>query len=260
HILTTTGRKLMLLGITYYCQLKVNAARVDGKEIIITESSVRRDLRLAVEKGVDCLPNSTIFENLELMRNPKRNNTQVPQPSGSTKHVADEAVYKELDDNLKIKTTQALEITSLKRRVKEFDKKQRSRTHKLKKLYKVGLTARVDSSEDEQSLGKNTSKQGRKIHDTDANKDITLVNAQDDADDAKMNPKRNNTQVPQPSGSTKHVADEAVYKELDDNLVRAATTASSLEAEQDSDNIAKTQSKAIPNEASSLRTTTSGGP
>nr|GFC90013.1 hypothetical protein [Tanacetum cinerariifolium] len=74
------------------------------------------------------------------------------------------------------------------------------------------------------------------------------------------NPKRNNTQVPQPSGSTKHVADEAVYKELDDNLVRAATTASSLEAEQDSDNIAKTQSKAIPNEASSLRTTTSGGP
>nr|GEZ83579.1 hypothetical protein [Tanacetum cinerariifolium] len=41
--------------------------RVYGKEIIITESFVRRDLQLADEEGVDCLPNSTIFENLELM-------------------------------------------------------------------------------------------------------------------------------------------------------------------------------------------------
>nr|GEX17964.1 uncharacterized mitochondrial protein AtMg00810-like [Tanacetum cinerariifolium] len=46
--------------------------------------------------------------------------------------------------------------------------------------------------------------------------------------------KRKNTQVPQPSGSIKHVADEAVYKELDDGLVRAATTTSGLEVEQDS--------------------------
>nr|GEV35035.1 hypothetical protein [Tanacetum cinerariifolium] len=40
---------------------------VDGKEIIITESSIRRDLRLTDEDGVDFFPNSTIFENLELM-------------------------------------------------------------------------------------------------------------------------------------------------------------------------------------------------
>ncbi|GKF29459.1 hypothetical protein Tco_0095801, partial [Tanacetum coccineum] len=42
---------------------------------------------------------------------------------------------------------------------------------------------------------------------------------------------KNNTEVPQPSGSKDNAADEAVYKELDDSLVRAATTASSLEAE-----------------------------
>nr|GEV58686.1 uncharacterized mitochondrial protein AtMg00810-like [Tanacetum cinerariifolium] len=42
-------------------------AKVDGKKIIITESSVRRDLRLADEEGIDCLPNSTIFEQLALM-------------------------------------------------------------------------------------------------------------------------------------------------------------------------------------------------
>ncbi|GKG25807.1 hypothetical protein Tco_0398953, partial [Tanacetum coccineum] len=49
-------------------------------------------------------------------------------------------------------------------------------------------------------------------------------------------PKRKDTEVPQPSGPTTNVADEAVYEEMDDSLVRAATTASSLEAEQDSGN------------------------
>nr|GFB77532.1 hypothetical protein [Tanacetum cinerariifolium] len=58
----------------------------------------------------------------------------------------------------KTKTTQALEITSLKRRMKKLEKKQRSRTYKLKRLYKR-----------------------RKIHDIDADEDITLVNDQDDA-------------------------------------------------------------------------------
>ncbi|GKC49109.1 hypothetical protein Tco_1071854 [Tanacetum coccineum] len=43
--------------------------------------------------------------------------------------------------------------------------------------------------------------------------------------------KRKDTEVPQLSGSTKHVADKAVNEEMDDSLVWAATTASSLEAE-----------------------------
>ncbi|GJX12128.1 hypothetical protein Tco_0201987 [Tanacetum coccineum] len=47
-------------------------------------------------------------------------------------------------------------------------------------------------------------------------------------------PKRKDTQIPQPNDPIENVADEAVYKELGDSLVRAATTASSLEAEQDS--------------------------
>ncbi|GJZ70354.1 hypothetical protein Tco_0633904 [Tanacetum coccineum] len=42
-------------------------ALVDGKKIIITESTVRRDLRLEDAEGVDCLPNATIFEQLTLM-------------------------------------------------------------------------------------------------------------------------------------------------------------------------------------------------
>ncbi|GKA42423.1 ribonuclease H-like domain-containing protein [Tanacetum coccineum] len=53
---------------------------------------------------------------------------------------------------------------------------------------------------------------------------------------------------------------EAVYKERDDSVERAATTATSLDAEQDRGNINKIQSKATPNEPSSPRTSSGGGP
>nr|GEV62211.1 hypothetical protein [Tanacetum cinerariifolium] len=173
-------------------------------------------------------PSSTQPQKTQKPRKPKRKVTQVPQLSVPTKNVANEAVYKELDDRLvrtantissleaerdsgniditqskethneaisrgttlgntlqsdeyrmklnelmelctnlqskvleldKTKTTQALEITSLKMRVKKLKKKQRSRTHKLKRLYME-----------------------RKINDIDADEDITLVNDQDDAE------------------------------------------------------------------------------
>ncbi|GJV44462.1 hypothetical protein Tco_1428998 [Tanacetum coccineum] len=82
------------------------------------------------------------------------------------------------------KTAQAQEISSLKwdesMRVKKLEKKGGSRTHKLRRLYKVGRSARVVSS-DEASLGdqEDASKQGRKIHDIDADEDITLENVHD---------------------------------------------------------------------------------
>nr|GEV49091.1 retrovirus-related Pol polyprotein from transposon TNT 1-94 [Tanacetum cinerariifolium] len=224
-------------------------SRVDGKEIIITESSVMRDLRLADEDGVDCLLNSIIFENLELMRlvraatitscleaEQDSDNIDKTQSkatlnekisSGTTsgggprcqeamgdtiaqtrfenvsKHSNDSLLVRgntlqsnenslklnelmELCTNLqsrvlaleKTKTTQALEINRIKRRVKKLEKKQRSRTHKLKRLYKVGLTTMVDSSKDEPNLGEDASKHER-IKVIDADEDITLVNDQD---------------------------------------------------------------------------------
>ncbi|GJY78396.1 putative ribonuclease H-like domain-containing protein [Tanacetum coccineum] len=54
--------------------------------------------------------------------------------------------------------------------------------------------------------------------------------------------------------------DEAIIKEMHDGLERATTTASSLEAEQGSGNIAKTQTKATSSGPSSLRTSSEGGP
>ncbi|GKC75779.1 hypothetical protein Tco_1126553 [Tanacetum coccineum] len=130
-------------------------------------------------------------------RKPKRKDAHVPQPSDPTNNVADEAVHKELGDSLvraatnasslgaeqdnvldleKTKTTQGNEFASLKRRVKKLKKRNRSRTHRLKRLYKVGLSSRVESS-DEESLGEDASKQER-INAIDADDDITLVSVQ----------------------------------------------------------------------------------
>nr|GEZ98677.1 hypothetical protein [Tanacetum cinerariifolium] len=68
------------------------------------------------------------------------------------------------------------------RSVEKLEKRNRSRNHKLKRLYKVGLTNRVESSRDEESLGEDASKQGRRIDAIDQDEDITLVNIQNDAE------------------------------------------------------------------------------
>ncbi|GKE16689.1 hypothetical protein Tco_1424266 [Tanacetum coccineum] len=202
-------------------------------------------------------PSTSQPQKTQKPRRPKRKDIEVPQPSGPTTNVADEAVNEEMDDSLvraattasnleatqdscniyktqskatpnepsspgtssgggprrqetigdtiaqtrsenvsklsndpllarvlaleKIKTTQANEIDSLKRRVKRLKKKDRKRTYKLKRLYKVGLTARVESSDDVGLGEEDASKQGR-IADIDVNEDIYLVNVQTDED------------------------------------------------------------------------------
>ncbi|GKE06766.1 hypothetical protein Tco_1398784, partial [Tanacetum coccineum] len=123
----------------------------------------------------------------------KRKDTELPQPSDPT-NVADEAVNEEPSIQLKelmdfctklqqrvldlenTKTAQAQEITSLKLRVKRLEKKGGLKTHKLRRLYKAGRSARVVSS-NEASLGKqeDASKQGSKIANIDADVEITLV-------------------------------------------------------------------------------------
>ncbi|GJX90733.1 hypothetical protein Tco_0344059, partial [Tanacetum coccineum] len=202
-------------------------ALVDGKKIVVTEVSVRRELQLDDEEAQEEMgegsanptdphhtptiiqPSTSQPQKKQKPRKPKRKDTEVPQPSGPTDNVADEAVYEEMDNGLEraattatsldaeqdrgvntprsdedsmklkemmefctnlhqrvldlenIKTAQAQEIISLKRRVKRLDKKGGSRTHRLKRLCKVGLCRRVESS-DEEGLGKeDASKQGR---------------------------------------------------------------------------------------------------
>ncbi|GKA50411.1 putative ribonuclease H-like domain-containing protein [Tanacetum coccineum] len=157
-------------------------------------------------------PSSSQPQKKHKPRKPKKKDIQIPQSNVPSDNLANEAVNEENvskhsndpllsgEDRLKLeelmalctnlqnrvldlehtKTTQALEIDSLKKRVKKLEKKQRSRTHRLRRLYKVGLSARVVSSEDEGLGEEDASKQGRKIYDIDADEDITLENVHDE--------------------------------------------------------------------------------
>ncbi|GJW99358.1 hypothetical protein Tco_0183272 [Tanacetum coccineum] len=86
------------------------------------------------------------------------------------------------------KTAQAKEIASLKKRVKKLEKKRKSKTPRMKRLFKIGRSAQVISSEDE-GLGdqEDASKQGRKIDNIDKDAEVTLVDeTQGRYDDAQM--------------------------------------------------------------------------
>ncbi|GKC21409.1 hypothetical protein Tco_1023559 [Tanacetum coccineum] len=85
------------------------------------------------------------------------------------------------------KTAQAMEIASLKKKVKQLQKKRRSRTLVLKRLRKVGSARRVESS-DEVILGaqEDASKQGRKIINLDADAEVTLVDETQERNDDNL--------------------------------------------------------------------------
>ncbi|GKC16205.1 hypothetical protein Tco_1012987, partial [Tanacetum coccineum] len=71
---------------------------------------------------------------------------------------------------------------------------------------------------------------------------------------------RKATEISQSSGPTTLVADETIYKERGDSVERAATTATSLDVEQGSGNINRTQSTSIPNDPFPQGTSLGGSP
>ncbi|GJT75551.1 putative ribonuclease H-like domain-containing protein [Tanacetum coccineum] len=179
------------------------------KEIYVTPSHTKKVFANMKRPGKDFSSRVTpLFPTMmvqaqEESRRKQRKDTEVPQPSDSTVDVADENVPTHSNDPLlsgedrlkpnelmelctnlsqrvldleKTKTSQATEITKLKKRFKKLEKKGGSRTHRLRRLYKVGRSARVVSSEDE-GLGdqEDTSKQGRKIDEIDQDAKVTLV-------------------------------------------------------------------------------------
>ncbi|GKB34660.1 hypothetical protein Tco_0879602 [Tanacetum coccineum] len=247
-------------------------ALVDGKKIIITESTVRRDLQLEDVEGVDCLPNSTIFEQLKLMGTMASAIICLAtnQKFNFSKYIF-ESMVKNLDNVGKFFMYPRFIQVFLDKQLEGMPTHNRiyiapSHTKKIfGNMRRVGkafsgretplfqtMVVQVQEEMGEESANP-----------TDPHHTPTFIQPSTSQPQKKQKPrkpKRKDTQIPQSSGPTEHVADEAVYKELDDSLVRAATTASSLEAEQDSGNIAKTQSKATPNESSSLGTTSGGGP
>ncbi|GJR77583.1 retrovirus-related pol polyprotein from transposon TNT 1-94 [Tanacetum coccineum] len=98
-------------------------ATVDGKTIIILESSVRSNLHFNDEDGITCLTNTALFENQQIPvtelsspqntqspRQALQKDTQLPHTSVPIPNVADEAVFKERDDRVVRATTTAASL------------------------------------------------------------------------------------------------------------------------------------------------------
>nr|GEV28506.1 hypothetical protein [Tanacetum cinerariifolium] len=166
------------------------------KEIYVTPSHTKKIFANMKRQRKDFSNKVTpLFETMmkQKSKKSKKRITEVPQLSDSTHNMADEHVATTSndpllsgDDRLKLtelmklctqlqsrvlalettKANQELEIESLKRRVEKLNKKAIKKTHKLKRLYKIGFSTRVESSEDA-SLGdqEDASKQGRMIDD-----------------------------------------------------------------------------------------------
>ncbi|GJR53781.1 hypothetical protein Tco_1404302 [Tanacetum coccineum] len=164
-------------------------ALLDGKKVIITETSMGRALQLKDAEGseipTDPQHTPTIIQpstSQPQKKQPRRKQRKDIKVSGSTEPITDEAANEEHvpvhsndpllsgEDRLKLnelmelctnlsqrvldlentKTSQAAKITKLKEKVKKLKKRNKSRTPGLKRLSKVGRFAQVVSSEDEE--------------------------------------------------------------------------------------------------------------
>ncbi|GJS82286.1 retrovirus-related pol polyprotein from transposon TNT 1-94 [Tanacetum coccineum] len=290
-------------------------ALVDGKKVIITESTVRRDLHLEDAEGIDCLPNATIFEQLTLMGYEKVSQkltfykaffspqwkflihtilqclsakTTAWNEFSSTMASAiiclatnqkfnfSKYIFESMVKNLENVSGKFLMYP---RFVQVFLEKQLEGMSNHKRIYVTpshtkkifrnmrrvgkGFSGRETPLfqtmmvQDQEEMGKGLA------NPTDPHHTPTIIQPSTSQPQKKQKPrkpKRKDTEVPQPSGPTDNVADKAVYEGMDDSLERAATTATSLDAEQDRGNINKTQSKATLNEPSSIGTSSGSGP
>ncbi|GKD69772.1 hypothetical protein Tco_1323862 [Tanacetum coccineum] len=193
-------------------------ALVDGKKIIITESTVRRDLQLEDAEGVDCLPNSTIFEQLTLMGS----KTTAWNEFSST---MESAIIFYFDKQLEGMPTHNRIYIAPSHTKKIFGNIRRIRKSFSGMETPLFLTMVVQN---QAKMGEGSAMPIDPYHTPTF---IQPSTSQPQKKQKPRKPKRKDTQIPQSSGLIEHVADEAVYKELDDKLVRAA---SSLESELDS--------------------------
>ncbi|GKC28098.1 hypothetical protein Tco_1035392 [Tanacetum coccineum] len=170
-------------------------AKVDGKTIVITESSVRIDLHFNDEDGITCLTNIEIFENLQLMGQGKDFSGTVT-PLFATMLIQSQAV--EGEGSGQPTEPQDTPTTTLPSHVEPIP--------------------------------------------------IVASSSQPKKTQKHRKTKRKATEISQSSGPPTIVAYETVHEERGENVEKAATIATNLDAEQGSGNINKTQSTAIPND------------
>ncbi|GKD02501.1 hypothetical protein Tco_1177475, partial [Tanacetum coccineum] len=200
------------------CQIQ---ALIDKKKVIITESSIRSDLHLedardssiptdSHQTPITTQPSTSRSQkqsrrkqrkDTEVTQEESQQDDSVPTPSNdpllngkdslqlSKLMILCTNLQKQVLDIEKAKDAQAKEIANLKKRVQKLERKKKSRPAGLKRLRKVGMTRRVESSEDKESLGdhEDASKQGRSIEYIHKDVDVSLIyDTQGRLDDADM--------------------------------------------------------------------------
>ncbi|GKD51903.1 hypothetical protein Tco_1280879 [Tanacetum coccineum] len=175
-------------------------ALMDGKKIIVTKVSVRRDLQLNDKEGTNCLQNITIFEEL----------TRMAYAKLSHKLTFYKAFF---SPQWKFLIHTILQCLSAKTTAcNEFSSTMAYVIICLATNQKFNFSKYIF-----ESMVKNLDNAGKFL-----------------MYPRSRRPKRKDTEVPQPSGPTTNVVDEAINEEMDDSLERAATTATGLDADHDS--------------------------
>nr|GEV11341.1 hypothetical protein [Tanacetum cinerariifolium] len=232
-------------------------ALVDKKKVIITETSVRSDLQLEDDEGIECLQNATNFEQLTLMGAKTTAWNEFSSTMASviiclatnqkfnfSKYICDNMV-KNLEGGVK--------FLMFSRFVQVLLDKQVEGMFKHKNIYVIpSRTKKVFANM--KRKGKDFSGGVTPLFPT------MLVQPQQKRKQKTKKPMRKDTELPQTSVPTKVVADEAVYEEMYDSVETVATTATGLDAEQDKGIISKTKFTTTLNETSSIGTSLGSGP
>ncbi|GJU93153.1 putative ribonuclease H-like domain-containing protein [Tanacetum coccineum] len=199
-------------------------ATVDGHDKTITEASVMRHLKLANADGISTLPTTEIFEQLALMG---------LNTSHKRLYIAPALTHKV--------------FSNMKRESIGFSGVETA-------LFPTMIVnEQLSSGEGPTSLF------GTQHTPTVIETSLQLQNLYITYRKTRNRTRRMGIRIPQ-SNFLSSVTNDAITKEMHDGLGRATTTASSLEAEQGSGNIFKTQTKATSSRLSSPRTSSEGGP
>ncbi|GJV80017.1 putative ribonuclease H-like domain-containing protein [Tanacetum coccineum] len=186
-------------------------AKVEGKTIVISESSVRRDLQFDDEDGIACLTNTEIFENLQLMGYEKLSEKLTfykPYFSPQWKYLIHTILQ-----CLSSKSTAWNEFgTNIASAVICLAKNQK---FNFSKLIFDGMMRNLDSSKKFLMYPR----QGKDFSGTVTPLFSSMLAQQTDMGEGEP---------------TNLVADEAIHEERGDNVERDATTVTSLDAKQDS--------------------------
>ncbi|GJX21807.1 hypothetical protein Tco_0226252 [Tanacetum coccineum] len=275
-------------------------AKVDGKTIVITESSVRRDLHFDDEDGITCLTNTKIFENLQLMGYENLSDKLTFYKSYFSLqwkyliHTILQCLSSKSTAWNEFGTNIASAVICLAKNQKFnfskliFDGMLRNLDPNSKKFLmyprflQLFLNNQIENLEavfnDEYDTPSHTKKvfanmrrQGKDFSGTVTPLFPSMLETQaveGEGSGQPTEPQHTPTTaspshiepIPTSSRPTTLVADETVHEERGDSVKRVATTAASLDAEQDSGNILRTQSTATLNKPIAQGTGLGSGP